>query len=167
MRSSSRRKPRRTAPSSPIPPSSPVGQATVNSGRRKLPPAIACAPRPYPLRSTTQAKGTVSDAPTTNIRLTWRTRAVSSASGPTMNPGVSHRDSSGRQKASHSCMKRAALSAHPASIAPARCIGLLAITPTGRPSMRTSAVTMPGANDGRSSSTDPSSARSSIARRTS
>ena len=43
-------------------------------------------------------------------------------------------------------------------MAPARCIGLLAITPTARPSMRANAVTRPGANDGRSSRTDPSSA---------
>ncbi len=71
----------------------------------------------------------------TNIRHTWRTSAVSSTSGPTMKPGVSHRKSSGRSKASQSCMKRAALSAPSPSIAPARCSGLLAITPTGRPSM--------------------------------
>ena len=90
-----------------------MGQATVKSGRWKLPPAMACAPRPYPLRRTTHANGTVSDEPTTNIRLTWRTSAVSSASGPTMNPGVSQRDSSGSPNASHSCMKRAALSASP------------------------------------------------------
>ena len=94
----------------------------------------------------TVQKGTVSEAPVTNIRLTWRTNAVSSASGPTMNPGVSHRDSSGSAKASHSCMKRAALSAQPASIAPARWSGLLAMMPSGRPSTRASAVTIPGAN---------------------
>ena len=82
-----------------------------------------------------------------------------------MKPGVSHKKRIGSSKASHSCMKRAALSALAASMAPARCSGLLAITPTGRPSRRTSAVTMPGANAGRSSSTDPSSASSSIARR--
>ena len=150
-----------------MPPSSPVGQATVNSGRRKLPPAMACAPRPYALRKMTQANGTVNDAPTTNMRLTWRTSAVSSASGPTMKPGVSHKERTGSPKASHSCRKRAALSALAASMAPAKCIGLLAITPTARPSMRTNAVTMPGANDGRSSSTDSSSASSSTARRTS
>ena len=38
MASSSRRKPRRTAPSSPIPPSSPVGHATVKIGRWNPPP---------------------------------------------------------------------------------------------------------------------------------
>src|ERR1700691_1502622 len=140
IRSSSRRKPRRTAPSRPMPPSSPVGQATVNSGRRKLPPAMACAPSPYALCRITQANGTVSEAPTTNMRLTWRTRAVSSASGPTMKPGVSHRDRIGSPNASHSWRKRAALSALAASMAPARCIGLLAITPTARPSTRDRAL---------------------------
>ena len=84
-----------------------------------------------------------------------------------MKPGVSHSDSRGSPNAWHSCMKRAALSAHPASIAPAPCIGLLAMTPVARPSTRASAVTIPGENDGRSSSTDPSSASNSSARRTS
>jgi hypothetical protein len=36
----------RTAPSSPMAPNSPVGQATVKKGRVEVPPAIACAPRP-------------------------------------------------------------------------------------------------------------------------
>ena len=35
-----------TAPSKPMPPNSPVGQVTVNKGILKLPPAIACAPKP-------------------------------------------------------------------------------------------------------------------------
>jgi hypothetical protein len=60
-------------------------------------------------------------APITNTRLQWRTSAVFSKSGPTMFPGVSHSDSSGMSKASHSCMKRAALSAASLSIAPPRC----------------------------------------------
>ena len=66
------------------------------------------------------------------MRQTWRTSAVFSASGPTMKPGVSHSDRIGMSKASQSCMKRAALSAASASIAPPRCIGLLAMTPNGR-----------------------------------
>src|SRR6266511_4476778 len=77
--------------------------------------------------------GTVRLAPVTNIRATWRTIAVFSASGPTMKPGVSHSDSSGMSKASQSCMKRAALSPAGASIAPPRCFGLLAIRPNGFP----------------------------------
>ena len=55
----------------------------------------------------------------------------------------------GRPKASQSCMKRAALSAPSLVIAPASCIGLLATMPIGRPSIRASAVTIPGANSSR------------------
>ena len=36
--------------------------------------------------------GTVTLAPVTNIRAAWRTSAVFSTSGPTMMPGVSHRN---------------------------------------------------------------------------
>ncbi len=39
-------KPQPDRPSSPMPPSSPVGQATTNSGALKLPAAIAWAPSP-------------------------------------------------------------------------------------------------------------------------
>ena len=67
--------------------------------------------------------GTVRLAPVTNMRAAWRTSAVFSTSGPTMMPGVSHSDSTGRSKASHSCMKRAALSAPSLSIAPPRWTG--------------------------------------------
>ena len=126
-----------------MPPNSPVGQATVKTGALKLPPAIACAPRPYALRSTMVKNGTVRLAPTTNMRQQCRTSAVFSISGPTMMPGVSHRNRIGRSNASQSCMKRAALSAPSLVIAPARCVGLLATMPIGRPSMRASAVTMP------------------------
>ena len=92
------------------------------------------------------------------MRQTWRTSAVFSASGPTMKPGVSQSETIGMSKASQSCMKRAALSAASESIAPPRCFGLLAIRPNGRPSMRTSAVTIPTPKAARSSSTEPSSA---------
>ena len=84
-----------------------------------------------------------------------------------MIPGVSHRNKSGMSKASQSCMKRAALSAPSLSIAPARWVGLLAITPSGRPSTRTSDVTMPCPKPRRSSSTESVSASVSITRRTS
>ena len=84
-------------------------------------------------------------APVTNNRLQWRTSAVASTSGPTIMPGVSTSVTIGRPNASHSCMNRAALSAPSESIAPARWVGLLAITPTGRPSSRASAVIMPDA----------------------
>ena len=75
-----------------------------------------------------------------------------------MNPGVSHRNRIGSSNASHSCMNRAALSAPSASIAPPRWLGSLAITPSGLPSTRASAVTIPCPNPRRSSSTSSSSA---------
>ena len=103
-------------------------------------------------------------APVTNSRLQWRTSAVASTSGPTIIPGVSTRVTIGSPKASHSCMNRAALSAPSESIAPARWVGLLAITPTGRPSMRASAVIMPSPNPLRNSSTEPTSNSASTAR---
>jgi hypothetical protein len=92
------------------------------------------------------------------MRHTRRTSAVFSASGPTMKPGVSQSDSTGRSCASHNCKKRAALSAASASIAPPRWRGLLAIRPIGRPSIRISAVTIPGPQPARNSSTEPVSA---------
>ena len=80
--------------------------------------------------------GTVDARAVTNMRDACRTSAVFSTSGPTMMPGVSQSDRIGRSKASQSCMKRAALSAPSLSMAPARCIGLFAMRPIGRPSMR-------------------------------
>ncbi len=74
-----------------------------------------------------------------------------------MNPGVSQRNTSGTSNASHSCMKRAALSAASTSIAPPRWAGLLATTPIARPSTRASAVTIPSPHPRRSSSTEPAS----------
>ncbi|MCY1464325.1 hypothetical protein D9M71_823340 [compost metagenome] len=79
-----------------------------------------------------------------------------------MKPGVSQSESMGISKASHSCMKRAALSPAWASMAPPRCMGLLANRPKGLPSIRMKAVIRPGANCRRSSSTEPRSARVSI-----
>src|SRR5208283_5461128 len=46
-------------------------------------------------------------APVTNIRAACRTSAVFSTSGPTIMPGVSHRNTSGMSNASQSCMNRA------------------------------------------------------------
>jgi hypothetical protein len=64
--------------------------------------------------------GTVSLAPRTNIRPNRRTAASFSASGPTMNPGVSHSEIVGNRNDSHSARKSPALSAASASIAPPR-----------------------------------------------
>ena len=66
-------------------------------------------------------------------------------------------------KASQSCMKRAALSAPSESTAPpVGELELLAMTPTGRPSIRMKAVTMDSPNLGRSSSIESTSPRVSI-----
>ena len=62
-------------------------------------------------------------------------------------------------------MKRAALSEPSLSMAPARWFGLLARMPTGWPSIRASAVTMPSPKWRRSSSTEPVSARPSMTAR--
>ena len=73
----------------------------------------------------------------------------------------------GMSKASQICMKRAALSAPSLSTAPARWTGLLATRPIGRPSMRMKAVTIPGPKPRLSSRLEPSSASTSMTRRTS
>ena len=114
------------------------------------------------MRVTRENSGTVRLAAVTNMRQVWRTMAVSSSSGPTMKPGVSQKLTMGTLKASHSCMKRDALSAPAASMAPPSTFGSLAIRPRGRPSTRTKAVIMPGAKSGRSSTTESVSANTLI-----
>ena len=106
----------------------------------------------------TATSGTLSAAPATRSRDAWRTSPVASASGPTMKPGVSMSERIGSPKASQSCMKRAALSAAPLVIAPAEWRVSLATIPTGRPSIRTRAVTISGAKRSRRKVADPSSA---------
>ena len=59
-----------------------------------------------------------------------------------MNPGTSCRNTSGMLNASHSEMKRAALSAESTKIAPLRTLGWLATMPTTRPSRRASPTTI-------------------------
>ena len=76
-----------------------------------------------------------------------------------MKPGVSTSETTGRPKASQSWSKRAALSAASLVIAPAMWRVSLAMTPTGRPSIRASAVTISGAKRSRRKVTEPSSAR--------
>ena len=88
----------------------------------------------------------------------WRTSPVRSASGPTIIPGVSTSETTGKPHASHSCRKRAALSPASAVIAPATWRVSLARNPTVRPSMRPSAVHSSGANPGRSTVTESASA---------
>ena len=83
---------------------------------------------------------------------------MASASGPTIIPGVSTSETIGRPKASQSCRKRAALSPASLVIAPAMWRVSLAITPSGRPSIRARAVTISGAKRSRRKVTEPSSA---------
>ena len=86
---------------------------------------------------------------------------------PGMKPGVSTKTTSGRRKRSQRQMKRLAFSAAAASITPPSLRGWLAITPTGRPSMRPIAVTMFGAQRGETSSICPESTQAAITSRTS
>ena len=75
-----------------------------------------------------------------------------------MKPGVSTSETTGSPKASQSCRKRAALSEASLVIAPAMWRVSLAMKPTGRPSIRASAVTISGAKRSRRKVTEPSSA---------
>src|SRR2546428_354713 len=83
---------------------------------------------------------------------------------PTMKPGTSWKNTSGTPKASHSMMKRAALSAESMSRAPPSTIGWLAITPTGWPLSRARAVTMFLAQPGLISKSRPWSPGRHVAR---
>ena len=79
-----------------------------------------------------------------------------------MKPGVSISETTGSPKASQSCRKRAALSAASLVIAPAMWRLSLATKPSGRPSIRPSAVTSSGAKRSRRKVTEPSSQSVSI-----
>ena len=76
-----------------------------------------------------------------------------------MKPGVSTRETTGSPKASQSCSSRAALCEASPVMAPAMWRLSLAMKPTGRPSIRPSAVTISGAKRSRRKVTEPSSAR--------
>ena len=75
-----------------------------------------------------------------------------------MKPGVSSSETTGSPKASQSARKRAALSEAAAVIAPAKWRESLAMKPSGRPSIRASAVTISGAKRSRRKVTEPASA---------
>src|SRR3546814_7985820 len=79
-----------------------------------------------------------------------------------MNPGTSARNSSGMLNASHSHTKREALSAESTNSTPPRCEGLLATTPTGRPSTRPSPQMSSLANSGLYSKNDSPSTNPSM-----
>ena len=78
-----------------------------------------------------------------------------------MNPGTSARNTSGTLNASHSQMKRAALSAESTNSTPPRCFGLLARIPTGIPSSRANPTMSSRAHSGFSSKNEPSSTSAS------
>ena len=81
---------------------------------------------------------------------------------PIMKPGTSARNTSGIPKASHSQMKRAALSAESTNSTPPFHFGWLATMPIGRPSRRAKPVTSSRANSFLSSKKLPSSTSASI-----
>jgi hypothetical protein len=78
-------------------------------------------------------------------------RTLRLAAGPTMNPGVSTRDTTGNPIASAERRKRAALSDASLSTAPPSCWQSLASTPTARPARRASPVMTLRPNTRRSS----------------
>src|SRR5438876_325240 len=80
---------------------------------------------------------------------------------PIMNPGTSARNTSGTLNASHSQMKRAALSAESTNSTPPRCFGLFARIPTGEPSSRAKPMMISRAHSGFSSKKEPSSTSAS------
>ena len=82
-----------------------------------------------------------------------------------MKPGVSISETIARPCVSHRRMKRAALSAASASIAPPRCSGLLARMPIGRPPRRASTVCTARPKPARSSIALPRSTSPSMTRR--
>ena len=98
--------PSRTAPSRPIAAELRRGPADGEQRRLEAAAGHRLGAQPVALAQHDRAVGTVRLAPATNMRAKWRTVAVRSAAGPTMKPGVSHRNSTGSSKASHSCMKR-------------------------------------------------------------
>ena len=109
------------------------------------------------MRRITLIFGTVASLTANSILAPCRMIPCFSTALPTMKPGTSCRNTSGMLNASHSHTKRAALSAAFTSSAPPSTIGWLATMPTGRPSMRASAVTRFFAHSGFIQSTSPSS----------
>ena len=88
------------------------------------------------MRTITDTFGTVASLTAVTILAPWRMIPWRSTAEPIMKPGTSARKTSGMLKASHSQMKRAALSAESTNSVPARWAELLATIPTGWPSRR-------------------------------
>ena len=113
------------------------------------------------MRTTTQIFGTVASEIAVTILAPWRMMPWASTCVPTMKPGTSARNSSGRLKASQHQTNRAALSAESTKSTPPFTAGLLATIPIGRPSSRARPTTSSGAKSGftskkLSASTSPS-----------
>ena len=150
-----------TAASAPITAIIACGSAIVASGS-KPGPHIAYRPAPYALRNTTHSFGTVASATAEIIFAPCRMIPWRSTPLPIMKPGTSARNTSGSPNASHSQMKRAALSAESTNSTPPFHFGWLATMPTARPSRRAKPVTSSRANSFLSSKKLPSSTSASM-----
>ena len=100
------------------------------------------------MRTITDTFGTVASLTAVTILAPWRMMPWRSTWVPIMKPGTSARNRRGTLKASHHQMKRAALSDESTKSAPPSAIGLLATTPTGRPSSRPKPMISSGAKSG-------------------
>ena len=96
----------------------------------------------------TDTFGTVASLTAVTILAPWRMMPWRSTTEPIMKPGTSARKIKGTLNASHHQMNRAALSAESTNSAPPSCIGLLATTPTGRPSSSPKPTISSGAKSG-------------------
>ena len=105
----------------------------------------------------TDTFGTVASDTAVIIFAPWRMIPSRSTCVPIMKPGTSARNTSGTPNASQSQMNRAALSAESPKSTPPLCIGLLATTPTGRPSSKPKPTISSGANSALISNSDSSS----------
>ena len=113
----------------------------------------------------TETCGTVASETAVIILAPWRMMPPRSTSVPIMKPGTSHRYTSATLKASHSQMKRAALSAESLNSTPPLTAGLLARMPTALPSRRARPTINSGAKSGFNSKKLPASASPSMTRR--
>ena len=112
-------------------------------------------------------RGTVAAANARTRQAPKRITPACSWRVPGMKPGVSTSTTSGIPYASHVSTNLAPFCEDSASSTPPRKRGWLAITPTGRPSMRANAVTIERAQRGWTSSSEPASTIPAIASRTS
>ena len=105
-------------------------------------------------------KARSSDAP-------WRMTPACSCDTPGRKPGVSTSTTSGRPKRSQRSTNHAPFCEDSASRQPPRCLGWLAMMPTGAPEMRAKPTTRLRAQRGPNSSSSPSSISRAATSRTS